>query len=112
MNKWNIRSIFKEIVIALALLFILSNTISYIRAPELGSNQLPKLEIELLDGSQFSVKKGKPLIIHFWSTSCPACKLEAPNIEIISKKYEVLTISVNAESNEKLKAYMQKNELS
>ena len=111
MNKWNIRSIFKDIVIALVLLFLLSNTISYIRAPELGSNQLPKLEVELLDGSQFSVKKGKPLIVHFWSTSCPACKLEAPNIENISKKYEVLTISVNAESNEKLKAYMQKNEL-
>lgn len=112
MNKWNIKSILKEITIALVLLFVVSNIISHIRAPELGSDQLPKIEVELLDGSQFRVKKGKPLIVHFWSISCPACKLEAPNIETISKKYEVLTISVDAESNEKVKAYMQENELS
>jgi thiol-disulfide isomerase/thioredoxin len=112
MKQWNIKSILKEITIALVLLFIVSQIISYIRAPELGSDQLPKIEVELLDGSQFSVKKGKPLLVHFWSTSCPACKLEAPNIETISKKYEVLTILVDAESHEKVKAYMQENELS
>ncbi len=111
-KKWNIRSILKEIIIALVLLFILSNIISYIRKPELGSKQLPQIEAELLDGSQFSVKEGKPLLIHFWSISCPACKLEASNIEIVSKEYEVLSIVVNSGNDEKIKAYMQEHTLS
>ena len=110
-KKWNIKSILKEIFIALVLLFVLSNIINYIRQPELGSTQLPQIEVQLIDGSTFQVEKGKPLVIHFWATSCPACKLEAPNIETVSKKYDVLSIAVNSGSNEKVKSYMQQNEL-
>ncbi|UPT78162.1 hypothetical protein MN086_03215 [Sulfurovum sp. XGS-02] len=69
MNKWKIKSTIKEITIALVLLFIVSSIISYIRAPDLGSNQLPQIEATLVDGSIFSIRKGKPLLIHFWSTS-------------------------------------------
>lgn len=47
----------------------------------------------------------------FYKTSCPACKLEAPNIETVSKEYEVLSIAVNSGSDEKVKAYMQEHEL-
>lgn len=107
-----IKSTLKEISIALVLLFILSNIISYIRAPELGTTQLPQIEVNLVDGSTFKVEKGKPLIIHFWATSCPACKLEAPNIETVSKEYDVLSIAVNSGSDEKVKAYMQEHALS
>ena len=107
----NIKNIFKEIIIALVLLFVLSNIISYIRKPELGSTQLPKIEVELIDGSIYKNAEGKPLVLHFWATSCPACKLEAPNIETISKDHEVLTIALNSGSDENIKAYMQENEL-
>jgi thiol-disulfide isomerase/thioredoxin len=112
MKQWKIKSTIKEITIALVLLFILTNIISYIRAPELGSNQLPQIDAKLIDGSQFRVKKGKPLLIHFWAISCPACKLEAPNIDRVSKKYEVLTIAVNSGSDESVKRYMQENAFS
>jgi thiol-disulfide isomerase/thioredoxin len=107
-----IKSTLKEISIALVLLFILSNIISYFRQPELGSTQLPQIEVQLIDGSTFQVEKGKPLIIHFWATSCPACKLEAPNIETVSKEYDVLSIAVNSGSDEQVKAYMQDHGLS
>ena len=108
----NIKSTLKEISIAVVLLFILSNIISYIRQPELGSTQVPQIEVQLVDGSTFSVEKGKPLIIHFWATSCPACKLEAPNIETVSKEYDVLSIAVNSGSDKKVKAYMEEHALS
>jgi thiol-disulfide isomerase/thioredoxin len=107
-----IRSTLKEITIALVLLFVISNIISYIRQPELGSTLLPKIEVELIDGTTFKHQEGKPLVIHFWAISCPACKLEAPNIETISKEYEVLSIALNSGSDEKIKAYMQENDLS
>ena len=105
------KSTIKEIIITLVLLFILSNIISYIRAPELGSSQLPQIEAKLVDGSTFSIKKGKPFIIHFWAISCPACKLEAPNIETVSKAYDVLTIAVNSGSDENVLAYMKEHGL-
>ncbi len=107
-----IKSILKEIITALVLLFVVSNIISYIRQPELGSIQLPKIEVELIDGTTFKNQEGKPIILHFWAISCPACKLEAPNIETISKEYEVLSIALNSGSNEEIEAYMNENELS
>ena len=106
-----VKGIFKEIVITLVLLFVISNLISYIRQPDLGTTQLPKVEAELIDGSIYTVHKNKPVILHFWATSCPACKLEAPNIEVVSKKYEVLSIAVNSGSDEHIKAYMQEHGL-
>lgn len=112
MNKWNIKSILKEITITLVLLFILSNIISYIRKPELSSTQLPHIEVKLLDGSNFKVQEGKPLLLYFWADWCPACKLQSSNIEFISQDYNVLTIAVNSGSDDKIKAYMKEHELS
>ena len=57
-----LKSIFKEVIIALVLLFIISNIISYIRQPELGSTQLPKIDVKLIDGSRFKNIEGKPLV--------------------------------------------------
>ena len=111
MKQWNVKSILKEIVIGALVLFILVNIISYIRKPELSSNTLPHIDVQLINGSQFAVKEGKPLVLHFWATWCPTCKLEAPNIESVSKAYEVLSIAVNSGDDMKLKAYMKEKGL-
>jgi len=111
-SKWDLKSILKEIVTIVVLIFILSNIISYVRKPDMGSTQLPQIEVQLLDGSMFSVEEGKPLILHYWALWCPTCKLEAPNIESVSKEHNVLTIAVNSGSNAKLQAYMKEHGLS
>ncbi|CAA6804036.1 MAG: Protein disulfide oxidoreductase [uncultured Sulfurovum sp.] len=82
-----------------------------LRKPELSSTQLPTISETLIDGKVFTVSKNKPVVIHFWATWCPTCKLEAPNIETISKDYTVLSIAVNSGSDDDLQAYMQKEDL-
>lgn len=111
-KKWNFKSILKEILIVVVLMFILSNIMSYLRKPDLASSQLPKIELQLLDGSIFTVSKDQPILIHFWALWCPTCKFEASNIEAVSKKYNVLTIAVNSGSDAKVQAYMQEQNLS
>lgn len=111
-KKWNLKAIAKEIIVGLVLLFILSNIISYIRKPELHSTQLPIIEAQLIDGSMFRATEGKPLVIHFWATWCPTCKLEAANIQRVSEKYEVLSIAVQSGSQNDIEVYMKENELS
>ena len=109
--KWNMKSIVKEIAIAGVTLFIFTNIISYLRKPEIASTSLPKLEVKLLDGTTYKTKKGKPLVIHFWATWCPTCKLEASNIEAVSKAYDVLSIAVNSGTDAKIQAYMKDRDL-
>lgn len=112
MKTWNIRSTVKEIAIAVVLLVVLSNIISYIRKPELSSMQLPRIEAKLLDGSTFQVEEGKPLLLYFWAEWCPTCKLQSSNIAFIAQKYNVVTIAVSSGSDEEIKAYMQEHGLS
>ncbi|HIP19060.1 MAG TPA: redoxin domain-containing protein [Sulfurovum sp.] len=111
MSKWNVRSLAKELIVGAVLIFILSNIINYLRKPELSSTELPQANITLLDGTSYTLKSGKPLVIHFWATWCKVCKLEAQNIETLSKKYEVLTIAVNSGEDAKIQAYMKEREL-
>ena len=110
-SKWNIKKILKEIAIGLLILFVISNVLSYIRKPDLESTTFPQTKSQLIDGSYFesSKIKGKPLLVHFWALWCPTCKLEAANIQALSKKYEVLTIAVQSGSEEALNNYMHEN---
>ena len=110
-SGWSIKKLLKEIAIGLLILFLVSNIVSYLRKPELSSDKLPGIEAKLLDGRHFQVPNGKPLIIHFWATWCPTCKLEAANIQHVSQKYELLSIAVNSGSDEKVKAYMVDHQL-
>jgi len=110
-KKWKLKSILKELTIGAIVIFILSNIISYVRKPELTSTLLPQVEVILLNTSTYSLKKGKPVVIHFWATWCKVCKLEAQNIETLSKQYEVLTIAVNSGEDEQIKAYLKERDL-
>jgi thiol-disulfide isomerase/thioredoxin len=95
------------------MIFVVSNVMSYLRKPALESNALPHIEMKLLDGTLFSSKtiEGKPIIIHFWATWCPTCKIEAGNIQSVSQKYRVLTIAVQSGDDSKVEAYMKENGL-
>lgn len=111
--NWNIKKIFKEIVIGALILFVLSNVLSYLRKPDLKNTVFPETKSKLISGIFFESKsvEGKPVLIHFWSTNCPICELEIPNIQSVSKKYEVLSIAINSGSDEMLQAYMKKHGL-
>lgn len=111
MKPWNLRSIAKEIIVALVLLFVLSNLISYIRKPELSSTQLPHIEAKLLDGTTFKAEEGRPLLLYFWGEWCPTCKLQSSNIAFIAQHYTVLTIAVRSRSDEEIRTYMQEHGL-
>ncbi len=109
--KWNLRKIAKEMTVGVLTLFVVSQALNYIRKPELTSEKLPSIEGVLIDGTHLELPKGKTLIIHFWGTWCPICKVESPNIQSVSEKYEVLTIAVNSGSDEVIKAYMRERQL-
>ncbi len=113
MKKWNFKKILKELVIGGLILLVVSNVMSYVRKPALESQALPHIETELIDGSHFSAKElnDKPIVIHFWATWCPTCKLEAANIQSVSENYNVLTIAVQSGESSVLKAYMKEKGL-
>ena len=101
--KEKIKHYTKEIVLFLVVMTIFANVISFYK-----SYDLVKQPLDI----NYEFKKDKPILIHFWATWCPTCKLEASNIQKISQNYEVLTIAVNSGSNKDIKKYMKERGLS
>lgn len=112
-KKWSLKKIFKEILIMVVLVTIFSNVISYLRQPDLPTEHLPQIVVDLIDSKHFSTDtiKGKPLMVHFWATWCPVCKTEIGNIDRIAKDFEVLSVAVKSGSDNDLKTFMQEHDL-
>jgi len=98
MNK--IKHYIKEIISTLIIITIMTNAVSYYRSTDLNKEKLPLSNV-ILDN--------KPILIHFWATWCPICKVEAPNIQEISEKYNVLTIATNSGSDMQIKEYLNEH---
>ena len=101
-EKWTLKRVLKEIFITLILFFIISQILNFIRKPDIQENiyayDLKDIKSKTVD---FSDYKGKPLIVNFWGTWCPTCRLEASNIQALSTTHNVISIAVNSGTDEK-----------
>ena len=70
--------------------------------PEIGS-LAPDFEFTLLDGGTASLEglKGKPIMLLFWRTTCPACNANMPHVQAAfeQKGEEVEIIAVGLDSS-------------
>ncbi len=113
-QPWTARRILREALVFALLLFVISTTLNWWRAPKLESDALPRIQATLIDGSLFDTAslRGRPLLINFWGTWCPVCSQEAGNIDALSKKYRILTIAVNSGSNAEIQDWMRQQSVS
>jgi thiol-disulfide isomerase/thioredoxin len=109
--KDKIKKYLKEGIVVIVLLTIAMNGISYYKSLDLNKARLDIDTFTLLDDKIYSVKKDKPILVHFWATWCSICKIEAPNIEKISKEYEVITIAIQSGSDDEIQSYLDEHKL-
>jgi thiol-disulfide isomerase/thioredoxin len=111
--KENLKKWGKEIASTMVLVFVIANAVSFFRSPDIADKNLPEINTLLTNEELYSTLDytGKPLLIHFWATWCPTCKLEAANIQSLSQDYSVLTIAVKSGSNEKINSYLTEHDL-
>lgn len=73
----------------------------------------PNISAVMLNGQHFDLYKNKdrPLLVHFWATWCPVCKLEQSNIDSISKDKNLITVAMQSGNNDEIAQFMQKEKL-
>ena len=91
----------KEIVLFFIVMTIFMNILSLYKSTDLNKKPLNLPNITLTHN--------KPVLIHFWATWCPTCKVEASNIQTISEYYDVVTIAVKSGSNQEIQKYLDEN---
>ena len=102
----------KEILYFVIVMTVFANAISLYKSQDLNDAPLEITSIKLLGGDVYYLPQDKPILIHFWATWCPTCKLEASNIEFLSHKFEVVTIAVNSGSDEELQEFLKERDYS
>ena len=111
-SKEKIKHFTKDFIIMLLVMTVVANLMSIYRSQSLNDAPLNIKEFRLIDNTTFHVDTTKPLLIHFWATWCPTCKLEASNIEFLSKHFQVLTIAVKSGSDYELHQYLKEHDYS
>ncbi len=73
----------------------------------------PALEGVALNGSRVSLSSllGRPVLVHFWATWCPVCRLEEANIQAVSRHHAVITVATRSGDATELGEYMEERGL-
>ena len=101
-------------LIELTLIFIVLLSIKFWMQRDVVSGTAPNISHVMLDGRYFDLYKHKerPILVHFWATWCPVCKLEQSNIENVSKDSPVITIAMQSGKDNELGQFMKDEGLS
>ena len=77
------------------------------------SGAAPAFQAVLMDGRHVSLRdyRGRPLLVHFWATWCPACRLEQGTVDAISRDHQVLTVATQSGDAAELAGYLARHEL-
>lgn len=109
--KDKMKKYLKEIIVFVIFMTIFANIISLYKSQDLNKQALSQVNLTLIDASKYSFPDNEPILIHFWATWCPICKLEAPNIQTIANSFEVLTVAVKSGSDITMEEYLKDKEL-
>ena len=109
LNKKVYRWILEIIIILIILL-----AVRFWMQRDVVSGIAPNISAVTLKGQQFELYKDhrRPILVHFWATWCPVCKLEQSNIENTAKDLPVITIAMQSGDNNELSQFMQDEKLS
>ena len=103
-------------LIELTLILIVIFSVRFWQQRDVVVGVAPNINAVMLNGKNFELYKNesqdRPILVHFWATWCPVCKLEQSNIENISKDHPVITIAMQSGNDDELKHFMKEENLS
>ena len=102
-NRW--LRIFFEAIIIIAVIY----GIRAWQQKDMVSGIAPSFQSVMLNGKTVNLEdySGKPLLLHFWASWCPFCKLEEGSISNINNDWPVLTVAYQSGDKADVVKHMQ-----
>lgn len=108
MNQ-KVKKYIKEFIKYSVILIIALNIVSFYKSQDLNKDKFLYEAFELIDSSTYTLDESRPLLVYFWATWCPICKFQSPNIEELSKQYQVITFASQSGTKEEIQKYLKEN---
>ncbi len=99
----------KRLSIDAALMILIWMVIQSVRGGVPLPDHAPALPLTLTDGSARGLADyaGKPLVLYFWATWCPACKITSPTVDQFARSHpEVAVVGIALDDPEAVRAYL------
>ena len=76
--------------------------------------EVPEISFTDPEGGEHTLSeyRGKVVLVNFWATWCPICRLEQGSINSLAKDYRVITVAMDSGGNDAVEQYLAKNGLS
>ncbi len=97
----------------LALILAVFLGVQWWQSRPLASGAAPPLAGLRLDGTPVDLTdlRGRPVLVHFWATWCPICKLSIGGVESIAQDHPVLTVAMQSGEATDIRAYLAEHGL-
>lgn len=97
----------------IVLLLVIFAAVQWWQARSLVEGTAPPLVGLLVDGSPYQLPpQGEPVLVHFWATWCPVCRVEQDSIDNIAADRPVITVATTSGERDEVAAYLQAQGLS
>ncbi|WP_455222729.1 protein disulfide oxidoreductase [Kaarinaea lacus] len=97
-------------ILALVLFFLVVK--AYLQR-DLVQGAAPPLRATSTDGRPVNLQnmQGTPVLLYFWGTWCPVCKLQNGSVSSISKDHPVVTVALNSGTDLEIEAFLKEKNL-
>ena len=94
-KKWMMEHRWRVMFLQLAIIFIVFMGVRSWQMRDAISGQAPNIQGRLLNGQQVDLSQysGRPVLIYFWASWCPICKITSDSVNSIAEDYNVITIA-------------------
>lgn len=72
------------------------------------TGQAPDIRGRDVDGTTVSLRdfRGRPVLLHFWASWCPVCRLEQDSIQSIARDHALISIALDDSSVDEIRRWM------
>lgn len=95
-----------ELLVILAIVF----TIRAWQQRSLVSGDAPQIDEITVQGEQIALGdfKGKPVLLHFWSSTCSTCDFQQQSLSELTKQWDLVTVAYNSGETEVVQRYIER----
>jgi thiol-disulfide isomerase/thioredoxin len=101
------------LLINVAIVLVIFFGVQWFKSRPLASGSAPPLAARTVAGDQVDLAalRGAPVLVHFWATWCPTCKLEEGSIDALAAEHQVVTVAMQSGGEQDIADYLRERRL-